>query len=203
MIAYTIHGMHVRDKGAAGMDKLAKTLRDSNIFTRVIELDYPWFGLVRAKLCNPTAAYMIGHLAQPRSAVFCHSNGAAILHRAAKLTGKQFDYVCLVNPALRSDLTIPYARHVDTWFAPDDFPTLLAKWSRGVLPSVWGAQGRTGYTGQALHHHNIQLPTGSGHCGVFKSTLAMRRIAERAAVVCNTKLLGPKPEEWDLASIPW
>lgn len=184
MKAYTIHGMNTSDRGAAGMDRLAGVLREADIFEEVIELDYPWFGLGRAKMCNGSLALMVANLVEPNSAIFGHSNGAAIIYRASAQCQASFAYACLLNPALRSDLTIPQAAAVDTWYAPDDFPTLLARWSRGLIPSVWGAQGRTGYTGSNSKHSN-RLLGDVGHSGVFEDEDLMRIIAVRAARMCG------------------
>jgi len=180
MKAYFIHGMNVRDSGEASMDKLADIAREAEVFEEVVELDYPWFGLFRVKLCNETAAYMIADLVEPGHAVFCHSNGAAIIYRAVTQYGARFRYACLLNAALRSDTTIPHADFVDTWWSPDDVPTLLARWTRFFVPSFWGAQGRTGYTGRCKTHFNHRMPH-VGHTGVFRHGWLMRKIVQTAA----------------------
>lgn len=175
MIAYVIHGLMNSGNESTGMDRFADVLREDGFFEKVVELDYPWFGPIRAKCCNSTAAHMIANLVEPGQAVFTHSNGAAIAWRAASHYGAKFGYVCLLNPALRKSATFPGADAVDTWCADDDRVVGLSRWASLVAGGVWGKQGLVGYQGQNSRHYNNYLGR-LGHSGVFDDPATMRMV---------------------------
>jgi len=144
MIIHSIHGFNVDDEGGATTDTLTPLFEAKGC--AVVEHNYPDFFLVRKRLCNPAMATMVRDQTKPGESIIAHSNGAAIVYLAAK-AGAHFGHVVLVNPALNSKLAIPNAASVDVWYSPSDPWTTLARF---VPWSIWGSQGRTGYTGKPV-----------------------------------------------------
>jgi len=171
MITYTIHGFNVKDFGSRTIDKLIPFLENSG--HTVLELDYPWHGRVRTRLCNASMAKILSQVVEPHSIIFGHSNGCAIIYLMAEL-GVKFSYVGLINPALDRNKTIQNALQVVTYYAENDLATRLAKW---VPWSPWGDQGRVGYCGDNPAHENRHLGS-VGHSGVFQRPDLLKRIAK-------------------------
>ena len=173
-IAYTIHGFNVKDFGSRTMDKLNPYLKEQGF--DVFELDYPWHGRIKTRLCNKSMAKILSQVIEPESYIFGHSNGCAIIYLLSEL-GITFRYVGLINPALDRYRTIVSADHVKTYFAPNDTATRLAK----LIPlSIWGDQGRVGYQGGSPLHENALLGN-VGHSGVFNRPELLDNIAKDAA----------------------
>ena len=177
---HLIHGFNVDDEGAATIDTLGPLIERYGY--RVKEHNYPDFFLLRARLCNAAMGTVIRDNITPGDNVMAHSNGCAIVYRAAK-AGAKFGHVVLINPALDSKLTIPGARSVDVWYSPTDPWTTLARY---IPWSIWGAQGRTGYTGKdAGRYRNINedelFQDHVKHSGVFANKTRRRVLVSRSA----------------------
>lgn len=141
-IIYLIHGFNVKDGGATTTDSIRPYMEEKGFIVR--EIDYGFFHRVRVKLCNPGVARAISTIVEPGSSCIAHSNGGALAYLACEF-GAPFDYVSLVNPALDSSLALAkQVKKVDVWYSPNDPWTNLAQY---IPWSIWGAQGKTGYTG--------------------------------------------------------
>lgn len=163
---HTIHGFNVKDEGGATTDTLTPILQSRGM--QVKEHNYPHFFRLRVRLCNKAMATMIRDMVQPGDPIIAHSNGCAIVYLAAKV-GAQFGHVTLVNPALDCKLAIPGATSVDVWYAPSDQWTNVAKY---IPFSIWGAQGRKGFTGDDDRYRQINedemFQAEVGHSGMFQ-----------------------------------
>lgn len=156
------------------MDKLKPYLEEQGF--DVFELDYPWHGRIKTRLCNRSMAKILSQVIEPGSYIFGHSNGCAIIYLLSEL-GVTFKYVGLINPALDRYRTILSAKYVKTYFAPNDTATVFAK----LIPlSIWGNQGRVGYKGWNPLHKNTSLGN-VGHSGVFNRPGLLDNIAKDAA----------------------
>lgn len=181
MIIHSIHGFNVDDEGAATTDTLTPLFEELGY--TVQEHNYPDFFLIRKRLCNPAMGSMVAGMVKPGDAVIAHSNGCAIAYLAAK-AGAKFGHVTLINPALNSKLAIPNADTVDVWYSPSDPWTNLAQY---IPWSIWGAQGRTGYTGKERMYRQFNedkfFNNEMKHSGVFadpkKRLLLVQRTHER------------------------
>ena len=141
-IVYLIHGFNVKDNGAQTVD----TIRSYFEFRgyRVCDIDYGYFHRMRVRLCNKGIAKAISSLVEPNSTCIAHSNGGALAWLACEY-GAAFKNVILVNPALDSNKAIAkQVQKVQVWHHPCDKWTGISKY---IPNSIWGAQGRTGYTG--------------------------------------------------------
>jgi alpha-beta hydrolase superfamily lysophospholipase len=77
--------------------------------------------------------------------VVCHSNGAAIAHRAASEFFAKIGQLVLINPALDADVSFPHQiAAVHVWHSPSDLPVRFAKW---IPFARWGDMGAVGYRG--------------------------------------------------------
>ena len=175
MIIHSIHGFNVSDEGAATIDKLTPLLQETGRHL-VQEHNYPEFFRLRVRLCNKAMAMLIRDMVKPGDSVVAHSNGCAIVYLAAK-AGAQFENVTLINPALDSKLAIPHAGSVDVWHSDSDPWTSLARF---IPWSIWGAQGRTGYTGDDARYKNYNedeiFNEKVGHSGMFSDIEKRRAI---------------------------
>ena len=178
MRVHLVHGFNVKDEGAATIDTLRSLIERSGF--RVKEHNYPEFFLLRARLCNAAMAMVIRDSISPRDPVIAHSNGCAIVYRAAK-AGAKFGHVTLINPALDSKLVIPGARSVDVWYSPSDPWTSMARY---IPWSIWGAQGRTGYTGKDARYLSFNedeiFQDEVKHSGIFDNMKRRQAIVRRA-----------------------
>jgi hypothetical protein len=178
MRVHLIHGFNVDDEGAETIDTLRPLIERYGY--RVKEHNYPDFFLLRARLCNQAMASMIRDSITPGDPVIAHSNGAAIVYRAAK-AGARFGHVTLINPALNKKLAIPNARSIHVWHSPSDPWTNLARY---IPCSIWGAQGRTGYTGDDPRYTNFNedsiFSDKVKHSGMFADRTRRRVLVSRA-----------------------
>ena len=142
LMIYLIHGFNVKDEGAETVDTIKGLLEIEG--QQITEIDYGHFGLMRVKWCNKGIAKAISSLVEPGSTCIAHSNGGTLAYLACKM-GAPFKNVVLVNPALDSNKAIAsQVEKVQVWYSPHDKWTGLSKY---IPNSIWGAQGRTGYTG--------------------------------------------------------
>jgi len=183
-LVYLIHGFNVKDSGKSTTDSIKPYMEELGFIVR--ELDYGYFHRVRVRLCNESVARMIAELVKPGSACIAHSNGGALVYLACEF-GAPFEYVSLVNPALDSKLAISkkYVKHVDVWYSPRDPWVNLAQY---IPWSIWGAQGKTGYTGKYDHRYrqyneDLILPTTdkNSHSQIWKSHEARKVYADITA----------------------
>lgn len=141
-VIYLIHGFNVKDGGAKTTGSIRPYFEKEGFDVR--EIDYGFFFRVRARLCNRGVARVISRLVEADSTCIGHSNGGALAWLACEY-GAPFKNVILVNPALDSDLVIAkHIKNIQVWYSPRDKWTWLAKF---IPWSIWGAQGKTGYTG--------------------------------------------------------
>ena len=139
---YLIHGFNVKDDGASTVGSI-RGLLEADGFD-VTEITYGWFHRMRVRLCNKGIASVIADLVEPDSTCVAHSNGGALAYLACEM-GAPFKNVVLVNPALDSNKALAsQVKKVQVWYSPHDKWTGLSKF---IPNSIWGAQGRTGYTG--------------------------------------------------------
>jgi pimeloyl-ACP methyl ester carboxylesterase len=141
-LVYLIHGFNVKDGGEGTTDSIRPHLEKRGL--RVREIDYGHFFLGKVRSCNAGIARAITGIIKPGSTCIAHSNGCAITYLACKF-GAQFDNVVLVNPALDSKLALAeQVKNIHVWYSPNDPWVSLARY---IPWSIWGAQGKTGYTG--------------------------------------------------------
>jgi len=177
---YLLHGFNVKDKGAGTVDRLKPILEEYAPGRIIRDIDYGWMHRPRVRLCNKAVAKTIASAVLPKSNVIAHSNGCALVYLAAK-AGARWEHVTLVNPALDSNLSIPGARSVHVWYAPSDPWTRLSTY---IPWSIWGRQGRTGYTGDEDHRYsNFNedeiFKRKMYHSGVFSNRDAMELIIHK------------------------
>lgn len=172
---YLVHGFNVTDQGEDTTGTLQQHFEHAGF--RVRQLTYGWVFRLRARLCNPAIAKTLASTLEPDSIIVGHSNGCAIIYMAA-LAGARFRHATLINPALDSKLAIPDVGSVDVWYSPSDKWTGLAKY---IPFSIWGSQGRTGYTGPAPYYRQFNEEKVFGktidHSGVFEHADYRRKIA--------------------------
>jgi hypothetical protein len=139
---YLIHGFNVKDDGADSIDRARVYLEDKDF--EVTDIDYGYFQRLRVRMCNKGLAKVMSTLVEPGSTCIAHSNGGALAYLACEF-GAPFKNVVLVNPALDSTKALAaQVENVQVWYSPHDKWTGLSKF---IPNSIWGAQGRTGYTG--------------------------------------------------------
>lgn len=180
MKTYLLHGFNVHDGGADTVEMLRPFLREHPGSTTVKSWKYGWFGLLSVLFKNKIVAKRLAmahaqvYPASPCYAVG-HSNGCAILLRAAQL-GMEFKTLLLINPALNVDTVFPpNIRQVIVVHTEDDVPTRVARWFDRIpfigliIPNAWGAMGAYGYEGPDPRVMNIDL-TGvlHGHSDLFE-----------------------------------
>ena len=167
---YLVHGFNVKDGGDATIGTLRRALEHAG--HTVTPVKYGWMHRLRVRMCTKGVARMFASLASPDSVVIAHSNGANVVHAAAKF-GVHFEHVFLINPALDADMDIPNADKVTVFYAPSDPWTRAARW---IPFSKWGRQGQVGYTGEDDRYTSIDIDELSskklGHSGVFADTYA-------------------------------
>ena len=130
-------------------------------------------------MCNAGTAHILASILDPDSIAIGHSNGCAVIERAARY-GAKFKHVTLINPALDNDRVILGAGTVNVWYSPHDVATLLA----GFLPwHPWGSQGRDGYVGTDSRYkqfnEDILFYTNVGHSGVFNLKYSCQTIIRK------------------------
>jgi len=184
MLVYLVHGFNVQDDGANTVGRLRPFFERAGC--NVIELNYGYFNLLRVRLCNRSIARVIASSIEPDSIVVGHSNGCAIIYRAAK-AGAKFRHATLINPALDDDKAIAGARTVDVWYSPTDKAVPL---SRLLLFHTWGTQGRDGYNGPPKKNYrqfnaDLEFDADVGHSGIFADPTRSRKVVERTLARAN------------------
>lgn len=152
------HGFNVKDGGKATLLCLTPYLDyDSKQIAA-----YGYFNLAKVRLCNDNVAGLIKGMTLNRSIGIGHSNGCAILVRAAEM-GATFDQLVLINPALDNDTEFPaQVRKIFVYHNPTDSVVTISKL---LLWHPWGDMGRVGYTGKDKRVTNIDLHERFGFTG--------------------------------------
>lgn len=162
------HGFNVKDGGKGTVDKLVPLLNG-----RVQQADYGWFGLSSVLLHNDKIAQMITGMATPDSVGIGHSNGCALLVKAAQ-NGTRFKRLILINPALQDDIEIPSTvGKVYVLHNKFDLPVKAARLLNWFVPGrnfLWGQMGNSGYQGDDPRVVNLNLSDYvNGHSAVFSA----------------------------------
>lgn len=160
-----VHGFNVDDNGEQTVNKLEKYV-NKEIYN-VLHGDYGYFGLWGVRFFNKNIAQTIAGMTPPNTVAIGHSNGCAILVRAAEY-GAKFSRLILINPALNMDMEFPeQVERIDIFHNIDDTTVSWAKW----LPfHRWGAMGRYGSISEdprVFNHETKELFGISGHSAVF------------------------------------
>lgn len=138
-----VHGFNVRDDGTRSIGALAPYFVARG-FT-VKRFRYGWLFLLGVKLLNRRFARLLADFVEPGDVVVCHSNGAAIAHRAASEFFAPIAQLVLINPALDSDAQFPHQiEAIHIWHSPSDLPVRFARW---IPFARWGDMGAVGYRG--------------------------------------------------------
>lgn len=179
-VVYLIHGFNVKDDGAETVDTVRGHLESYGY--KVVDIDYGWFQRLRVRLCNKALAKVLSSLVKPGSTCIAHSNGGALAYLACEF-GAPFKNVILVNPALDSNKALAsQVKNIQVWFCPHDNWTGLSKF---IPNSIWGAQGRTGYTGYPDDRYtNINEEKEFGrlkdeHSGIWHSELTRKSFVDK------------------------
>lgn len=159
--AHFVHGFNVSDSGANTTDRLVPFFSAAGY--NVHEHDYGWFGLLQVRFLNGRVAKRVAKSVRPGDIGVGHSNGCAILARAAALV--PFDGLVLVNPALDKDTEFPASlRWIHVYHSNGDAAVSLARF----LPMhQWGDMGRVGYCGDDGRVLNFDHSP-DGHSDIFK-----------------------------------
>ena len=170
---HLVHGFNVTDDGGATTDRIAPYFEAAGF--RPVEQDYGFLFLLGAWICNNRVAKRIAKQVKPGDIGCGHSNGCAILTRAAD-AGAPFDGLVLINPALDADFTFaPQLRWIHVYYNQDDGAVKLAELIPHFLNKRWGAMGARGYVGTDPRVENIDchkdqgrgLPRVEGHSTIF------------------------------------
>lgn len=190
---HLVHGFNVSDSGARTTDRLAPYFE--NVGFRVVEHDYGFQLFLGAWACNSTIAKRIRTKVSPGDVGVGHSNGCAILTRAAD-AGAPFAGLVLINPALDADITFaPHLKWVHVYYNRDDGAVALAELIPHWLNKRWGDMGARGYVGRDSRIENIDcqhdqgraLPVVAGHSAIFRHMPAWGPfIAAKARVASAT-----------------
>ena len=166
---HLVHGFNVRNGGKTTTDKLVPYFQRFDFET--IEHDYGWLGLLGSYTCNAAIGNVVAMAARWGDIGCGHSNGCAILTRAAD-AGAKFTGLIFINPALDADMRFaPQVQWIHVYHNADDKAVTLA----GLLPNFinkrWGNMGAYGYTGDDPRVTNVNCGTGpvpvSGHSDIF------------------------------------
>lgn len=156
--AHFIHGAF-DPNGVRFIDWLAPFFKDEGWATDTT-FDYGWTGIFSALLFNDRWARLLAGRVRPGDIGVGHSNGCAVLARAAEM-GAPFDELIFLHPALdrRADIA-PHVRRITVLHAPHEIPTLLARF---IPFHPWGDMGRVGYRGKDPRFVNINTETANEH----------------------------------------
>ena len=158
-----IHGFRVSDGGRGTVDRLAPILEAEGHEPLTKPFDYGWVGLIRVRLANREVVDRLLKLAP--DAVVCHSNGAAIVWRAAQ-QGLALRVAILVQPALAHDACFPPAvERIQCSYNHGDWAVQLGRVWRVVNPVSWFARhawGAAGYYGLTACDRAENIDTGEG-----------------------------------------
>lgn len=170
---WLVHGFNVADGGAGTVGRLTPYLQAAGFTVKPFR--YGWRGLLGVRFGNGGIARLLNDAMNPGDLAIGHSNGCAIIHRAAKNYGAPFGPIAYLNPALDRDALLPpQIPHLAVWHSPSDRPVAWARW----LPfHPWGDMGADGYRGYydpRITNHNKQTdyPLSSRtHSDVFSPAL--------------------------------
>ena len=161
--AHLLHGFNISNKGRTTTDKLRPYLE--RIGLRVREMDYGWLGLLGVRLMNGRLAKRLAAHIAPGDIGVGHSNGCAILARAADM-GAAFSGLVFLNPALDADRDIaPAVQWIHVYYNKGDEATRLSAF---LLAHQWGDMGLVGYCGDDPRVRNYDCSMSlSGHSAIF------------------------------------
>ena len=135
--------------------------------------NYGWLGLLGVRFFNKRIARTLNEFIRPGDVGIGHSNGCAILRRAADM-GAPFRQLVWINPALNRDTELSKQIKLCTVLhTPHDN---VVRWAARLPRHEWGDMGYAGYTGDDPRYFNI-MTNESGHSTIFQSTPWMRSIA--------------------------
>jgi hypothetical protein len=181
---YLVHGFNVKDDGADTIDTIRTHLENADL--NVTDVDYGWFQLMRVHMCNKSIAKVMSTLVEPGSTCIAHSNGAALAYLACEF-GAPFKNVILVNPALDSNKALAaQVENVQVWFSPGDTWAGIARF---IPNSIWGAQGRKGYTGPEdsryvqFNEDELLGRFKDEHSGIWNTTRRREYFADKVATL--------------------
>jgi hypothetical protein len=150
---HLLHGFNVSDGGKTIVARLTPYLESSGHTAQIFS--YGWIGLMGAWFLNPRIVKQLLRSVGPDDIGIGHSNGCALLHRAAHV-GAPFKGLIYINPALRPDAArAPQVEWVEVYFNDGDHAVkfaailrLLAPWAPLGDP-LWGDMGARGSTRSA------------------------------------------------------
>lgn len=162
MIYVKVHGIKARDD-YDNLDSLDPWLEG-----QIIDADYGYLPATFARIINPFLARMLRNMTPAGAIGVGHSNGCALLIKAAEL-GAPFKRLILINPALDSDAELP--PQIEKCLVLANRHDHIVR-AASVLPwHSWGAMGKTGYTGKDKRYTNIftdETLSVKGHGAVFE-----------------------------------
>jgi pimeloyl-ACP methyl ester carboxylesterase len=162
--AHLLHGFNVADGGAGSIDRLKPYLEAGGY--RVRDHDYGHFLFRQVRFENGAVAEKVAAAVKKGDVGVGHSNGCAILMRAAAL-GAPFRGLVFINPALDEDcVAADHVRFVHVYFNDGDYAVWFSRLLRFNHP--WGAMGRVGFKGTDPRYVNIDCaPDVQGHSDIF------------------------------------
>ncbi len=148
-----LHGFNVRDGGFGTVERLKPLLIGRA--DKIVALRYGYFGLLSVYKLNEGVAERLNrlidlavHEGYQKVTVIGHSNGCAIMHRAAvsrevKRTNIRYIYI---NPALRRDAIPPsnILNELHVLYSHEDRAVKMTKFIPKRLRKNWGQMGRAG-----------------------------------------------------------
>src|ERR1700735_2990569 len=166
-----VHGI-MDPVGTAGILKLVPSLQAAGF-----ECLVPDYGLVEAteaKIVNPLMVSWARPFMQKGDIWLGHSNGCAIGYELL-MTGTEFAGMVFINPALQPNVIFPPGVWADIYSNRGDDATVAAQVAHdfGIVDSLWGEMGHSGYSGSNPLIKNIfcdrspPLPIVDGHSDIF------------------------------------
>lgn len=147
---WLVHGFNVRDGGQSTILKIGPFVEDQEMHWK--KFDYGWMFLLGVAIGSRLLARVMSGIVEHGDLAIGHSNGCALLHRAA-WRGAPFRAMAYINPVLDRDIELaPQIEHCDVWHSPSDAPV---KWARFIPFSPWGDMGAKGYTGTDKRYRNF------------------------------------------------
>lgn len=159
------HGINQNKPGKDNLDSLLPYLGDHD----VVQADYGPLNVFQVRYFNNSLSNIIAGMAADESIGIGHSNGCALLLRAARKTSK-ITRLILINPALDDDAEFPDTlKRIDVFHNKTD----LAVWYSKFFPfHEFGEMGRVGYTGKnsrVFNHETTDLFGVHHHSDVLKN----------------------------------
>jgi hypothetical protein len=163
-VVHILHGFNVADGGEGTIDRLKPYLEAGGY--RIQDHDYGHFLFRQVRLENGAVAEKVAATVKKGDIGIGHSNGCAILMRAAAL-GAPFKGLVFINPALDEDcVAAEHVRFVHVYHNDGDYAVWFARLLRFNHP--WGAMGRVGFKGSDPRYLNIDCgPDVQGHSDLF------------------------------------